>query len=278
MDPNARRTDLRSALGRALHRIFNLHHRRYFDAVRMGEQRRLQPKRPRPEDHDPAACQRLVARGQCGKALRAHHTGLVPAWKAQHDIACAGCQHQPVEPDHHCRLAIGDPEQRFGQGAHRRPVAVEPPGHSAEPHIDAEFERLFQIGIGAKHLLKHPPALLHRCRGAAAEEIGDVGADQRARHGMLVDQQDGVARLRSGDRSDRPGMACADHDQIEMRLGMGDFGVERVDIAHQRHHVHIASSAWARSAIRSSTCSIPTERRSVAGVMPPAARSSGEIA
>ena len=57
-------------------------------------------------------------------------------------------------------------------------------------------------------------------------------------------------------------------------FGGRDLPVDGVAVSgHQ-----IASRARDTSAMRSSTCSIPTDRRSVASVMPPAARSSGVIA
>ena len=206
----------------------------------------------------------------------AHHPRLVPTGKGQRQIARAGGKHDPAEPDEPGTLSVGQADNLFRQALHARAVAVNAPGCRPEQKLDACFHCLFKCRHRHKHGFEHPLAVL-RCRGHPATKIErHVIAHQRTGNRILVNQKHRSAGLLGIEGSSNTAGTRADYDHVIVHFSRTARAIDRANIGSGEIEFHqAASNACARSAIRSSTCSSPTESRMVPSVMPPSRRCSG---
>ena len=121
----------------------------------------------------------------------------------------------------------------------------------------------------ARICLQHAALVLHRRRPAVAEEQRHIHADQPGTERVLIHQRHLQARPGGFERGGEARFARADHQQFGLFGRHRVLLADRMKVGDRRFIFHqTASRAWARSAMRSSLFSMPTDTRIVAGPMP----------
>ena len=257
---------------RTLHTVAHFDDRGHRNAAGQRDPCGIERQIARAQDHHTASGKGLVAGDQRAECQRAHHPRLVPPGKGQRAIARAGGQNEVFKPCGPRFFAIGHGQHRARQGAGVFAVAPQAPGHRAQPHIDPGLEAFGDQRLVCHQCFEQAFGRLQRGSGAPAKPQRHVGSGQRGRHGVFIDQRHLPPGIGGGQRRGKPGRAGPDDQDIERFIGGGNLAIDRETVVNSL--AHMCSSAWVKSAIRSSGCSIPIDRRIVPSVIPPAARSA----